>query len=54
MTDDAARDNAEGALPDDLRDPVADELETDPLVPDPESDLEEPEDTNYIDRENGS
>lgn len=52
MHDEAERDNAEGHVPDDLRDPVEDELETDPSVPDPEDDLEERDDTHYTDREN--
>ena len=38
--------------PDDLRDPVEDELETDALIPDPEDALEERDDTHYTDREN--
>lgn len=51
MTDEE-RDNAEGHVADDLRDPVADELETDPQLPDPEDDLEERDDLHYTDREN--
>ena len=52
MTEEEARDNAEGRTPDDLRDPVEDELETDALIPDPEDALEERDDTHYTDREN--
>lgn len=52
MTEEEARGNAEGSTPDDLRDPVDDELEADPLLPDPEDALEERDDTHYTDREN--
>ncbi len=52
MTEEERRENAEGRTPDDLRDSVEAELETDALVPDPEDELEERDDTHYTDREN--
>ena len=52
MTEKEARDNAEGRTPDGLRDPVEDELEADPRLPDPEDALEERDDTHYTDRDN--
>ena len=52
MTEEEARENAEGRTPDDLRDPVEDELGADPLLPDPEDALEERDVTHYTDREN--
>lgn len=43
-----ARELAEGREPDDVeRDPVQDELATDPTLPDPEDELMEREDTHY-------
>lgn len=52
LHDEAARENAEGETFGDLRDPVEDELEADPLTPDPEDALEERDDTHYTDRTN--
>ena len=49
--DETARDFAEGHEPDDMRDPVADELETDKTLPDPEDDHLKREDTNYTETE---
>lgn len=51
--DDAtAREIAEGHEPTDLeRNPVQDELETDPALPDPEDDLLQREDTHYTELE---
>lgn len=49
--DETARDFAEGHETDDMRDPVADELETDETLPDPEDDHLKREDTNYTETE---
>ena len=52
MTDETARDIAEGDEPNDLeRDPVEDELETDNTVPDPEDAFLERDDTTYTEPE---
>ena len=52
LREEASRENAEGEAFSDLPDAVQEELETDPLTPDPEDALEERDDTHYTDRTN--